>query len=78
MILVDIEPYKGKVIANHLYCGVTKLIEIDALEEVEAIPIPKGATNGEMLKAVFPKKLFDRIDVDWFGEDWWNSPYKEK
>lgn len=41
MKLVDIEPYKGKVIANHLYSGVTKLIEVDSLEEITEQDIVK-------------------------------------
>jgi hypothetical protein len=30
--LVDISPYKGKVICSHLYSGVKKLIEVDSIE----------------------------------------------
>ena len=41
MKLVDIEPYKGKVIANHLYSGVTKLIEVDSLKEITEKDIVK-------------------------------------
>lgn len=41
MKLVDIEPYKGKVIASHLYSGVTKLIEVDSLEEITEQDIVK-------------------------------------
>lgn len=41
MKLVNIEPYKGKVIASHTYCGVNKLIEIDALEEISEQEIVK-------------------------------------
>lgn len=41
MKLVDIEPYKGKVIASHTYCGVNKLIEVDALEEISEQEIVK-------------------------------------
>lgn len=41
MKLVDIEPYKGKVIANHLYSGVTKIIEVDSLKEITEEDIVK-------------------------------------
>ena len=41
MKLVDIEAYKGKVIASHTYCGVNKLIEVDALEEISEQEIVK-------------------------------------
>lgn len=30
--LVDISPYKGKVICSHLYSGVKKLIEVDSID----------------------------------------------
>lgn len=32
--LVDISPYKGKVICSHLYNGVKKLIEVDSIEPI--------------------------------------------
>ena len=35
MKLVDIEPYKGKVIASHCYSGVNKLIRIDDIPIVD-------------------------------------------
>ena len=57
-----------------------------------AIPIPKGATNGDMIKAMFPN-----IRIENFGKaliifgmasegdmyvcfdlDWWNAPYKRE
>lgn len=57
---------------------------------VDAIPIPKGATNGDMIKAMFPnisineKEFTDLVMVykldhhrKAFSEDWWNAPYKE-
>lgn len=32
--LVDISPYKGKVICSHLYSGVKKLIEVDSIKPI--------------------------------------------
>lgn len=32
--LVDISPYKGKVICSHLYSGVKKLIEVDSIDTI--------------------------------------------
>lgn len=32
--LVDISPYKGKVICSRLYSGVKKLIEVDSIEPI--------------------------------------------
>jgi len=31
MRLIDADEYKGKCICNHLYSGVTKLMEVDAV-----------------------------------------------
>lgn len=62
--------------------------QIEDISPVPAIPIPDNATNGDMIKAMFPQLkiriLPDMVIV--FGEDyafqhhypidWWNSPYK--
>lgn len=32
--LVDISPYKGKVICSHLYSGVKKLIEVNSIKPI--------------------------------------------
>ena len=58
---------------------------------VEAIPTPKDATNGDILRTIFPKAKYELqkfyeedtivFDLDGFymriSSDWWNSPYKE-
>ena len=48
-----------------------------------AIIIPKGATNGEVIKAIFPNELLTSITSTlWWGDnmsfnkDWWNATYK--
>ena len=53
------------------------------MELVDAIPIPAGATNGDMIKAMFPNiKWWINTDRQIFAEsgtlnlDWWNAPYK--
>ena len=50
-----------------------------------AIIIPKGATNGEVIKAIFPNELLTSITSTlWWGDnmsfnkDWWNAPYKKE
>lgn len=64
---------------------------VNGMPSVEAIPIPKGATNGDILRTIFPKakhelqKFYEEdtivFDLDGFymriSSDWWNSPYKE-
>lgn len=56
----------------------------DALES--SISIPSGATNGDIIKAVFPKCVINEDDfivitnlddVTSFRASWWNAPYRE-
>ena len=72
--------------------GMTLQSTIDEVPTIEAIPIPKGATNGDIIKAMFPNLTFEKTRVcvndyvdlmmeclEWdlyFATDWWNSPYK--
>lgn len=58
------------------------------------IEIPKGATNGDMIKAIFPNaKTWEitvvnityvcvafegMLEIKKFTLDWWNAPYAEK
>lgn len=43
-----------------------------------AIIIPKCATNGEVIKAIFPNELLTSITNMGFNKDWWNAPYKKE
>lgn len=46
---------------------------------VNLIEIPKGATNGDIIKAMFPDLVnsnLDLVDVLNKARDWWNAPYK--
>lgn len=58
------------------------------VEEVDAIEIPKNATNGDAIKALFPNietfepnkyEIAIKQNLGWlaFKKDWWNAPYKE-
>ena len=62
--------------------------QINSLPTADVIPIPEGATNGDVIKAMFPQwDLREEIGYEYklFGEthkfeglvdeDWWNSPY---
>lgn len=61
---------------------------LDNVPTVDAIPIPKGATNGDVIRTLFPKAeyldcevcidvVFARNQENWFDKEWWNAPYKE-
>lgn len=57
------------------------------VKEFDAIPVPKNATNGDMIKAMFPSDkneldisklhlMYDGLDfIKEFRKDWWNAPY---
>lgn len=59
-------------------------------EKVDFIEIPEGATNGDMIKAMFPNaKKHESIEyhnilfapschLECCNEDWWNSSYRKE
>lgn len=67
----------------------TKALEdVDNAPTADVIPIPKGATNGDMIKTMFPYGSYG-TNGEWvhvfgvggngilvFKRDWWNAPYK--
>ena len=90
MRIIDADKYRKDLLSYY----DDPSIELEVLDRqplVSAIPIPKGATNGDMIKAIFPNgKEYDNdgdvryeieIDFDYsycsyFDGVWWNSPYK--
>lgn len=60
----------------------------DVLRVLEnCIEITEGATNGDMIMAMFPDAQIEILDnvvctnidnVSWFSLDWWNAPYKKE
>ena len=70
-------------------CTGDTVLKLDNL-----IEIPDNATNGDMLKALFPSEneetydnyfsngttlLYDGLDyLEQFHSDWWNAPYKKE
>ena len=61
----------------------------DVLKVLEnCIEIPNGATNGDMIKTMFPNIEIEGIGgeikciavkngTSYFALDWWNAPYKK-
>lgn len=61
---------------------------IENAPTINAIPIPKDITNGDMIKAIFPdiqvKEKNNGYEVyfgigtaiQFFNHQWWNAPYK--
>ena len=60
---------------------------IEELSTVPTIPIPDNATNGDVIKALFPTiktkeyhtfiRVIDGEEYCSINYDWWNSPYKK-
>ena len=50
----------------------------DRLQESlsRCIEIPDGATNGDMIKAVFPLEVWLQMKAREFNKSWWNAPYE--
>lgn len=63
---------------------VNKGIEKWGLENVENIILIKsGATNGDVIKAIFEpnriKRMDDVVTEEYeFDADWWNAPYERR
>lgn len=53
--------------------------KVEPYKKVDVIIIPDGATNGDMLKAVFPdESTFNGGECVGFKKEWWNAPYKKE
>ena len=77
----------------HTECKTAKgkpIKPIEYFDKIDAIAIPDGATNGDMIKAMFPNAEIDANpyspSVDIFVDgilmmrvdrNWWNAPYKK-
>ena len=66
-----------------------ELKQLREQELCEDIEIPNGATNGDMIKAMFPnieiegiggeiKCIATKNGTSYFALDWWNAPYKKQ
>ena len=81
-----------KIDGDKIYDSTVKML-VPVCESIEgkvdrAILIPEGATNGDVIKAIFPDAeylecgvvidvVFARNEENWFDKNWWNAPYKE-
>ena len=65
-----------------------ELKQLREQELCEDIEIPNGATNGDMIKTMFPNIEIEGIGgeikciaaqngTSYFALDWWNAPYKK-
>ena len=67
-------------------CGSDLRVCVDCdLYNGKYIEISDNATNGDMLKALFPNERIghcedctDLGDIATFDDDWWNSPYQKE
>ncbi len=92
-VLIDIPQEMFKATQTY-YSDFTTRLSMKACTEIIAngTPIPDNATNGDMIKAMFP---YAKIDINEMlgvsgivfvdseneiipiSQDWWNAPYKK-
>ena len=76
-VLIEIDEHNKNVIDRFAdeegYDILPERIFASLIESfVKGTPIPDNATNGDVIKALFPDY---NKHLSWFF-DWWNSPYK--
>ena len=87
MRIIDVDRYRKDLLSA--YDDISMEFEVlDRQPLVSAIPIPEGATNGDVIKAIFPNVecgkdilgnvfVISRAQLGYiaFRESWWNAPY---
>ena len=90
-LIIDTELIKDLLEFEWGYEGIRD--DLDRLFRENGTPIPDNATNGDVIKAMFPKAYVDDYDygkdpvIDIYGIDdaeyitlrkaWWNAPYQK-
>ena len=85
-LIIDIDDDYYEIVKHDKFMTKEEIESMDGIIEnaptINAIPIPKDATNGDMLKTVFPNVNFDyRIWWDnlYFKDtDWFYEPYEQE
>ena len=86
--------YIDKIFVERMLKAITDDEELiinalNSLPTADVIPIPMGATNGDMVKSLFPSErgeqyihmtpthlMYDGLDyLKEFRKEWWNAPY---
>ena len=76
------KPYYTGDFIKGFECGTKTQFDADKEATNNAIIIPRGATNGDVIKAIFPGcrpiegTLLIDTDIAVFEPDWWKAPYK--
>jgi len=78
-----VEKIGNKAINEFVYEGRTLKEWIDLMASGKSVILPNNATNGDVIKAVFPNiskynnMLLENHSTNiLFDDEWWNSPYK--
>lgn len=80
-----VEKIGNKVINEYVYEGRTLKEWIDLMASGKLVIFPNNATNGDVIRAAFPKaEVIEKRAVVMVGIsrmivfdlDWWNAPYK--
>ena len=73
-LIIDIPEREYKVICENNYVAVCACPNLLSNAIKNGIPIPDNATNGDVIKAMFPNEYDFETDFD---AEWWNSPYQK-
>lgn len=92
-LVIEIPEREYKVICENNYVAVCACPNLLSNAIKNGTPIPDNATNGDMIKAMFPNTEVDDYDygkdpiIDVYGIDdteyitlrkaWWNAPYQK-
>lgn len=65
-----------KALNGFVYNGRTLREWIDLMASGYCVVLPDGATNGDVLKALFDKRGYITLQARMEHTMWWNAPYK--
>ena len=79
-VIIDISEKMFKATQTYYGENITRLSIKTCIEKIaNGTPIPNNATNGDIIKAMFPNLVnsnLDLVDVLNNAKSWWDAPYK--
>ncbi|MBO7715262.1 MAG: hypothetical protein J6S85_16965 [Methanobrevibacter sp.] len=84
-LIIDIPEVDYNYVKQQVADGITNPLKIFI---ASGTPVPDNATNGDMIKAIFPESeviLNEKNTISWMYKgmikiyplDWWNAPYQK-
>jgi len=74
-LMIDIpdKDYDNKTLVDYFGC-YSKMLDATIYN---GTPIPDNATNGDVIKAMFPNDNTVKVMEVRMKSDWWNAPYQK-